>query len=133
LKTTRRIIRERFNLRESVADMVSNGTWKTRPDCMKNIDGQTQDFTVQVVWDSIRPRGQELKTQDMLRQWDVGEHVDLTLLRCSLCKLVQDSHEHLFFECPFSLKVWNLVVQKAGLHNVPSRLEDIISWLNLFL
>ncbi|GJR90914.1 hypothetical protein Tco_0214925 [Tanacetum coccineum] len=61
-------------------------------------------------------------------QWDVGDTFDLNLLRCPLYKLIQDSHEHLFFECPFSLKVWKLVSKRAGLHNIPSRLDDITTW-----
>ncbi|GKE95401.1 reverse transcriptase domain, reverse transcriptase zinc-binding domain protein, partial [Tanacetum coccineum] len=92
--------------------------WKTR-------DGLLEDFQVRLVWDTIRPRGHEvpltrivwftvaiprhafhiwllmclkLKTQDKLRQWDVGESVYLNLLQCPLCKDVPDSHEHLFFE-----------------------------------
>nr|GEW21080.1 putative reverse transcriptase domain, reverse transcriptase zinc-binding domain protein [Tanacetum cinerariifolium]GEW21164.1 putative reverse transcriptase domain, reverse transcriptase zinc-binding domain protein [Tanacetum cinerariifolium] len=55
----------------------------------------------------------KLKTQDKLRQWDVGKSVDLNLLMCPLCKAVPDSHEHLFFECSFSSKVWKLVTRKA--------------------
>ncbi|GJU57183.1 reverse transcriptase domain, reverse transcriptase zinc-binding domain protein [Tanacetum coccineum] len=99
--------------------------WKTR-------DGRLEDFQVWLVWDTIRPRAhavpwthivwftaaiprhafhvwllmcRKLKTQDKLRQWDVGESVDLNLLRCPLCKAVPDSHEHLFFKCSFSSKV----------------------------
>ncbi|GJX94924.1 hypothetical protein Tco_0349510 [Tanacetum coccineum] len=45
---------------------------------------------------------QKLKTQDRLRQWDVGPSIDLNLLKCPLCDLVPDSHDHLFFECSFS-------------------------------
>ena len=64
-----------------------------------------------------------------MRQWDVGDNVDLNVLRCPLCKLIQDSHEHLFFECPYSFKVWRMVVQKANIHNAPTKLNDIVSWL----
>ncbi|GJX24670.1 uncharacterized protein Tco_0230966 [Tanacetum coccineum] len=106
--------------------MVSNGTWKV-PNAWFDMFPVLNQVNPQILMENRQD--QILKTQDMLRQWDVGEYVDLTLLRCPLCKLIQDSHEHLFFECPFSLKVWNLVVQKAGLQNVPSRLEDIISLL----
>ena len=90
----------------------------------KKSNGQICEFAVTAVWDTIRPRGHEaawfrmvwfsfciprhafnlwlimsrkLKTQDKLKQWDVGENVDLNMLHCTLCKTVQDSHEHLFF------------------------------------
>nr|GFC67916.1 reverse transcriptase domain, reverse transcriptase zinc-binding domain protein [Tanacetum cinerariifolium] len=50
---------------------------------------------------------QKLKTQDRLWQWDVSPSIDLNLLRCPLCDLVPDSHDHLFFECAFTSKVWS--------------------------
>lgn len=71
----------------------------------------------------------KLKTQDKLKQWEVGDSTDLNLLRCALCKVVPDSHEHLFFECSFSSKVWKLVTRKAGLQVVLPKLTDITSWL----
>ncbi|GJX93279.1 sodium/hydrogen exchanger 6, partial [Tanacetum coccineum] len=43
----------------------------------------------------------KLKTQDRLRQWDVGPNTDLNLLRCPLCDLVPNSYDYLFFECSF--------------------------------
>ncbi|GKG14158.1 reverse transcriptase domain, reverse transcriptase zinc-binding domain protein, partial [Tanacetum coccineum] len=70
-----------------------------------------EEFATCLVWDTIRPRGQEvswvravwfvvaiprhafhawlimcrkLKTKDKLKQWDVGASVDLNLLRCPL-------------------------------------------------
>ncbi|GJR79375.1 RNA-directed DNA polymerase, eukaryota, reverse transcriptase zinc-binding domain protein [Tanacetum coccineum] len=60
-----------------------------------------------------------LKTQDKLRQWDVGINTDLNLLRCSLCNTQSDSHAHLFFECPYSSKVWKLVRHLADMELVP--------------
>nr|GEV05742.1 hypothetical protein [Tanacetum cinerariifolium] len=114
------------------------------------------NFAISVVWDSIRPDGHEaewfrmvwfsayiprhafnirlimsrkLKTRDLLKKWDVNDSTNLNLLHCSSCKSIHDSHEHLFFECPFPLKVWKLVLKRADLHHVPSNLEDIASWL----
>ncbi|GKA42155.1 reverse transcriptase zinc-binding domain-containing protein [Tanacetum coccineum] len=70
-----------------------------------------------------------LKTQDRLNQWDVGANTDLTQLRCPLCDGQPDSHAHLFFECPFSTKVWYYVRDLAGMDNVPPFLHDIILYL----
>ncbi|GJV15022.1 transposase, MuDR [Tanacetum coccineum] len=42
----------------------------------------------------------------------------------SLCEVVPDSHEHLFFDCPFAAQVWNHMKSKAGLDNVPN---DVLS------
>ncbi|GJU44801.1 RNA-directed DNA polymerase, eukaryota, reverse transcriptase zinc-binding domain protein [Tanacetum coccineum] len=50
-----------------------------------------------------------LKTQDKLWQWDVGVGTDLNLLQCAFYSSQLDSHAHLFFECPYSSKVWKLV------------------------
>ncbi|GJX51199.1 reverse transcriptase domain, reverse transcriptase zinc-binding domain protein [Tanacetum coccineum] len=96
-------------------------------------DGVLRPFSMACSWDTIRTRAdivnwynvvcfphcipryaihmwlvfqQKLKTQDRLRQWDVGTSIDLNLLRCPLCNLVPDSHDHLFFECAFSSQVW---------------------------
>ncbi|GJR53871.1 hypothetical protein Tco_1404392 [Tanacetum coccineum] len=91
-------------------------------------NGNMTDFSVKCAWEALRPRGiivawhrvvwfsriprhafhlwlvmrRSLKTQDKMRQWDVGGGTDLNLLRCSLCDSQPDSHEHLFFECAFS-------------------------------
>nr|GEW88911.1 hypothetical protein [Tanacetum cinerariifolium] len=43
-----------------------------------------------------------LKTQDVLRSWDVDPSTDLATLRCPPCGVQMDSHEHLFFQCAFS-------------------------------
>ncbi|GJS40759.1 putative reverse transcriptase domain-containing protein [Tanacetum coccineum] len=87
------------------------------------------EFSVKKVWEAIRPRGEEvdwyrmvwfphcvprhafllwlvmrnsLKTQDRLKQWDVGINTDLNMLRCSFCDLQANLREHLFFECSYS-------------------------------
>ncbi|GJY09134.1 reverse transcriptase domain-containing protein [Tanacetum coccineum] len=72
-----------------------------------------------------------LKTQDKLRQWDVGINTDLNLLRCSLCNTQSDSHAHLFFECPYSSKVWKLVrhLGDDGGYSSPPILYDIVAHL----
>ncbi|GJR21635.1 DUF4219 domain-containing protein [Tanacetum coccineum] len=70
----------------------------------------------------------EFKTQDKLRYWDVDPSTDVNKIRCSLCDTQQDSHEHLFFECKYSSKVWCLVRGLAGMDNVQPVLEDITAW-----
>ncbi|GKA94578.1 reverse transcriptase domain, reverse transcriptase zinc-binding domain protein [Tanacetum coccineum] len=107
-------------------------------------------------WEALRPRGNEitwyhivwfshniprhafnlwlimrrsLKTQDRVRQWDVGPNVDLNTLRCKLCDAQPDSHEHLFFECPYSARIWILIRSLGGMELVSPRLHDIISYL----
>ncbi|GJS61792.1 reverse transcriptase domain, reverse transcriptase zinc-binding domain protein [Tanacetum coccineum] len=110
-----------------VVDKLDRIVWKTRND-------MDSGFSVATVWDCIRPRGakidwynlvwfshniprhsihlwlviqRKLKTQDKLRQWDVSSNTNLNLLQCPLCERQPDSHDHLFFECIFSLQVPN--------------------------
>ncbi|GKC57148.1 homeodomain-like protein [Tanacetum coccineum] len=114
------------------------------------------EFSVKNVWDAIRTRGGEvdwyrivwfphyvprhafflwlvmrnsLKTQDRLKQWDVGINTYLNLLRCSLCDLQADSREHLFFECSYSTQVWATVRRLANMDNVPPVLQNILLYL----
>ncbi|GKC72812.1 reverse transcriptase domain, reverse transcriptase zinc-binding domain protein [Tanacetum coccineum] len=113
-------------------------------------------FSVAKAWETLRPRGTQvpwvwivlfshaiprhafhlwlvmrngLKTQDRMRQWDVGVGTDLNLLRCALCDSQPDSHAHLFFECPFSSKVWLYVRELTGMELIPPIMHDITSYL----
>ncbi|GKB46101.1 ribonuclease H-like domain-containing protein, partial [Tanacetum coccineum] len=67
----------------------------------------------------------KLKTQDTLRQWDVSSNANLNLLQCPLCESQLDSHDHLFFECVFSLQVWSHVKIYVGLPTVSVSLSAI--------
>ncbi|GJZ47398.1 reverse transcriptase domain-containing protein [Tanacetum coccineum] len=112
-------------------------------------------FSVRGAWEALRLRGNEitwyhivwfshniprhafnlwlimrrsLKTQDRVRQWDVGPNVDLNTLCCKLCDAQPDSHEHLFFECPYSARIWVLIRSLGGMELISPRLHDIISY-----
>nr|GEY53419.1 hypothetical protein [Tanacetum cinerariifolium] len=91
----------------------------------RNVEVEFRSFSIACVWDTIR----KFKTQDRLRQWDVGPSIDLKLLRCPLCDLVPDSHSHLFFECVFSSHVWSNVRVLRGMDFIPPRLIDIITFI----
>ncbi|GJW28397.1 reverse transcriptase domain, reverse transcriptase zinc-binding domain protein [Tanacetum coccineum] len=119
-------------------------------------DGVLRAFLVACVWDTIRTRAdivnwynvvwfsyciprhairmwlvvqQKLKTQDRLRQWDVGPSIDLNLLKCPLCDLVLNSHDYLFFECAFSSQVWSKVRVLCGMDAISPRLMDVVSFI----
>nr|GEW87712.1 hypothetical protein [Tanacetum cinerariifolium] len=68
-----------------------------------------------------------LKTQDLLRPWDVNGAV--LSMHCPLCDGQPDSHEHLFFECVFSKQVWDLVKSLAGLPNAIGSISSIVDLL----
>lgn len=56
--------------------------------------------------------------QDTLRHWDVGAATNPNLFLCSFCKLIPDSHDHVFFECSFPSQVWNMVRVMAAMDDV---------------
>ncbi|GKA55820.1 hypothetical protein Tco_0754892 [Tanacetum coccineum] len=130
-----------------------------REDCMRWRDGNgnMHIFSVKLAWEVLRPRDVEvpwyrivwfthciprnafnlwlimrrrLKTQDMMRPWDVGPNTTVVSNRCPLCNTQMDSHEHLFFECRFSSKVWLSIRNLAGMDNIPPILEDITAWFS---
>ncbi|GJX75261.1 hypothetical protein Tco_0313856 [Tanacetum coccineum] len=69
-------------------------------------NGNLVEFSVLRTWEALRPR-------------------DLTQLWCPLCDTQMDTHAHLFFECPFSKKVWLYVRRLADMELVPPILNDI--------
>nr|GEV02091.1 hypothetical protein [Tanacetum cinerariifolium] len=69
---------------------------------------------------------QRLRTQDCLRSWEVNS--DLAVV-CPLCETQPESHEHLFFDYPFSQQVWSRVQQIAGLTGAGPSLASIITHL----
>ncbi|GKD02507.1 reverse transcriptase domain, reverse transcriptase zinc-binding domain protein [Tanacetum coccineum] len=120
-------------------------------------DGVLWPFLVACAWDTIQTRAdivnwynvvwfpyciprhaihmwlvfqQKLKTQDRLRQWGVSPSIDLNMLKCPLCDLVLDSHDHLFFECAFSSQVWSKVRALCGMDSIPPRLIDVTTFIN---
>ncbi|XP_071695055.1 uncharacterized protein [Rutidosis leptorrhynchoides] len=111
----------------------------------RSIDGTNHKCLVSHVWEAIRPRavpvswfkvvwfpqcipkhafilwlvmGERLKTQDKLKPWDLRNH---PVLKCMLCDDNMDSHAHIFFECKFSLMVWQRV---KGLMRFPLGTND---------
>ncbi|GKA73703.1 putative reverse transcriptase domain, reverse transcriptase zinc-binding domain protein [Tanacetum coccineum] len=179
----RDIAREGHNLQSHVAALVSNGGWSWPQQWLlkapnlnlviaPNLDTNSCDsyfwcdsnenqvaFSVKCVWESIRPRGNEvpwfntvwfshciprhafhlwlvmrnsLRTQDKLRLWDIGDNADLSLLKCPLCESIPDSHNYLFFECNFSIQVWVSIRRLADMDGVPPSINAIMSYLQPF-
>lgn len=67
-----------------------------------------------------------LPTQDRLIQWK-NEPPDL---KCVFCKLVVESHNHLFFECSFSNRLWSIIKKEVGISTSPDTWDDILNmWM----
>ncbi|GJS24843.1 RNA-directed DNA polymerase, eukaryota, reverse transcriptase zinc-binding domain protein [Tanacetum coccineum] len=120
---------------------------------LRNLNNKEEGYSVSAIWNCIRPRNEEvdwfnivwfshqipryaihlwlvikrkLKTQDLLRSWDVNNSTMVDRPLCPLCKAQPDSHEHLFFECSFSSRVWDRLKVFTGMPNIPSDLNDIV-------
>lgn len=72
-----------------------------------------------VTWVAILGR---LSTQDKLVSWGVASQN-----RCLLCSSGGESHDHLFFECPFSERVWMAV---CSLISEPWQFLNFKEWLS---
>nr|GEU58872.1 reverse transcriptase domain, reverse transcriptase zinc-binding domain protein [Tanacetum cinerariifolium] len=104
-----------FSLDDSVNNLISDGVWRWPLNWISRF--------------LIMAQLQKLKTQDRLRKWNVSPSIDLNLLRCPLCNLVSDSHDHLFFECVFSSQVWSKVRVLCGMDSIPPWLIDVTTFI----
>ncbi|GJX80091.1 RNA-directed DNA polymerase, eukaryota, reverse transcriptase zinc-binding domain protein [Tanacetum coccineum] len=66
---------------------------------------------------------QKLKTQDRMEKWLGFQDV-----KCSLCSSGSESHNHLFFECSYSLEVWNHFKELVKWNFAPIALPDIVHY-----
>ncbi|XP_019085128.1 PREDICTED: uncharacterized protein LOC109126280 [Camelina sativa] len=64
-----------------------------------------------------------LPTRDRLRSWGMTVSSD-----CVLCSGGTESHEHLFFQCPFSSEVWSFFASKF-LPQPPDNLHAVADWI----
>ncbi|GJR14466.1 RNA-directed DNA polymerase, eukaryota, reverse transcriptase zinc-binding domain protein [Tanacetum coccineum] len=153
--TVRNIIRSGFSLSNTVSDLISNGSWRWPHDWLSRFLN-VFNILVSDINNSLRLRAdvidwyhvvwfphciprhaihlwlvikEKLKTQDRLRQWDVGPSIDLNLLKCPLCDMVTDSHSHLFFECSFASQVWFQVRVSTSMSSIPPRFVDVLAFL----
>lgn len=72
-----------------------------------------------VLWLAMKHK---LLTQDKLLKWYPNKS-----LQCPMCKTVEDSHDHLFFQCKYSEVVWNEIKNMARINY---RAGNWDSWVN---
>ncbi|XP_058200946.1 uncharacterized protein LOC131315769 [Rhododendron vialii] len=65
-----------------------------------------------------------LSTKDKLQQWGV-----LVENQCVLCSTTMESHERLFFQCPFSSQLWSLLQMKFSSFCSLSILSQVVDWM----
>lgn len=73
------------------------------------------------IWMACHKR---LPTQDRLCQWK-NEPPDL---KCVFCGDVLETHNHLFFGCSFSMRIWETVKQDVNLQACPDTWDHIIDF-----
>nr|GEV75737.1 zinc knuckle CX2CX4HX4C [Tanacetum cinerariifolium] len=111
-----------FSLDDSVINLISDGVWRWPLDWLSRFPSMAQlqvpmlldDMDDVILW---------------LRQWNVGSSIDLNLLGCPLCGLVPDSHDHVFFECSFSVHVWFKVRALCGIDCISPWLSDVMTFI----
>ncbi|KAG5565583.1 hypothetical protein RHGRI_001484 [Rhododendron griersonianum] len=74
-----------------------------------------------IVWIAFLGR---LSTMDILCSWGLG-----TTASCSLCLNGVETHEHLFFSCPYSKEVWQVVLSKNHITRSALGLLGEIDWV----
>nr|GEU83193.1 hypothetical protein [Tanacetum cinerariifolium] len=120
-------------------------------DCIiwKDNSGKSMKFSIRSVWEKFKERKPEvswykvvwypqcnprhafivwlamhrrLATQDRIMVWNKTSN-----LLCPLCKKENDSHEHLFFKCPYSKDIWSKVKYKMRRRNWSNEWEKVAS------
>ncbi|XP_056862316.1 uncharacterized protein LOC130509998 [Raphanus sativus] len=74
-----------------------------------------------LTWVNVRHR---LVTRDRMRSW--GLQVPAA---CVLCSSQDETRQHLFFDCSYSLAVWSYFMMKLNLHP-PQAFDALLSWLH---
>ena len=67
-----------------------------------------------IAWMTVLNR---LPTKDRMSRWGI-----VLESCCSLCKLMEETRDHLFFECPFSKEIWQQVLYLCGLR------RSVLDW-----
>lgn len=61
---------------------------------------------------------------DRLAAWDPEG-----LTTCLLCGSSDESRDHLFFQCSYSLVIWRLILQRVLITTIPTGWSVILQWL----
>ncbi|GJU26824.1 RNA-directed DNA polymerase, eukaryota, reverse transcriptase zinc-binding domain protein [Tanacetum coccineum] len=72
-----------------------------------------------ILWLAVQNK---LLTQDRMEKWHKSND-----LKCSLCKQCADSHDHLFFKCSYTMKVWTEVREMTHQLGKLNHLNDIVA------
>ncbi|XP_038972594.1 uncharacterized protein LOC120104829 [Phoenix dactylifera] len=123
-----------------------------RPNVLQWIDAPKGSFSVRGVWESLRPRHRRvdwwklvwhsqaiprmsfilwlaildaLYTQAKLIRFGI-----IQVAQCVLCGGGHKDVDHIFFECPFSQRIWSILCAKCSIPWASHRWMDTISWFS---
>ncbi|GJZ41493.1 RNA-directed DNA polymerase, eukaryota, reverse transcriptase zinc-binding domain protein [Tanacetum coccineum] len=66
------------------------------------------DYSSKAAWEAINSQSVEVNwNKDRIMAWSSDQH-----MKCPLCKVINDSHNHLFFECEYSSEIWDQLKKK---------------------
>ncbi|GKA20231.1 RNA-directed DNA polymerase, eukaryota, reverse transcriptase zinc-binding domain protein [Tanacetum coccineum] len=149
--SNRDIFEAGLSLSCKVADVISNGEW-IWPVLWKTRNDKVCQFSIKIAWSHLSipkpvvpwykivwfsqniPRNafilwlainKKLNTQDKVAVWN-----KVDVLKCPLCNSVMDDHDHLFFGCEFSLKVWHHFKVLMRFEAAPDNLFSIIEYIS---
>nr|XP_043633309.1 uncharacterized protein LOC122604480 [Erigeron canadensis] len=71
-----------------------------------------------ILWLAMQGR---LMTQDRMEKWQTNG-----TLFCTFCQAGPDSHEHLFFQCPYTMEIWDCMRKMTNLQNVSYRMDNSV-------
>ncbi|XP_071729128.1 uncharacterized protein [Rutidosis leptorrhynchoides] len=77
-----------------------------------------------IMWLAIQNR---LATQDRMQVWYPNK-----VFKCALCDGVNDSVEHLLFQCVYAAKVWNKLKKMLLCRGIPNKFQDVVECLMVY-
>ena len=132
-------------MRDKVKDHICNNNGQT---VWKDKNGKIVDYSTKTVYNTLSQSGRvvkwnkvvwfsqcnprmafilwmamrcKLQTQDRIMRWNND-----TNMKCALCNNVQDSHNHLFFECLYSKHIWSCLKKKLRKEWLTDTWENIM-------
>ncbi|GKA83604.1 retrovirus-related pol polyprotein from transposon TNT 1-94, partial [Tanacetum coccineum] len=90
--------------------------WKSNNDKSKHSE---------ICFCSLVAINKKLNTQDRVVNWN-----KVDVLKCPLCCFIKDDHDHLFFGCDYSIKVWKNFKGLMRLDVAPDNLFSIVDYIS---
>ncbi|GKC49040.1 RNA-directed DNA polymerase, eukaryota, reverse transcriptase zinc-binding domain protein [Tanacetum coccineum] len=136
----------------TVAEMTSNGRWKWPEEWLLKFpmlqqvgvpllqhdvkdhtmwssnDGSLRKFSTKQVWQDciVQFPNVPWSSVDRILSWNPDAE-----LKCPLSKKCPDSHNHLFFQCDYSMKVWSTMKRKAKMLILPGDWDGIVNTMRV--